>query len=401
MKVGFFLSSESSGGGYNQNLSFVSALKNKKFDNCQFIILTDNYDLVEFLKDNNINFLYFKKSFSRLFFLRLFNYFFFKKVFKKLNIKNPFHSFLLTNNVNFLIFNSPSYYINFSEEINYACSIWNTEIRTFNNFVEFVGDNFYYQDNLIKKIVDKAFKIIVFSNKNKEDLLRYYCCNQDKIITQSLIPYLPTIYKQKKNIINFQSLFLKLDLDPSKKWIFYPAQFWSHKNHKYIIDTLKFLDSSEHNNINFVFTGKDKGNLNYIKTLISRNKFDNRIKIFSYLKDEQIISIYKNCFAVAIPTYVGRSSLPLLESLFFKKIIFYSKDILDSNFHDKIQEIDLENPEDFSNKIKDCIKSNLFNKSREYLRNFYFDICSEERLFYNYSEVIRKYIYLSEKWTEK
>ena len=199
MRVGFFLSSESSGGGFNQNLSFILTLKNKQFDNCNFIFLTDNYKLVIFLKDKNIDFLYFKKTFLRSFFLRLFNFLFFKKVLKKLNIKNPFHSFLLSNNIDFLIFNSPSYYVNYSEEINYSCSIWNTEIRTFNNFIEFIGDNFHYQDNLIKKIVDKAFRILVFSKKNKEDLLKYYLCNQDKIITQSLIPYLPTIYNQKKN----------------------------------------------------------------------------------------------------------------------------------------------------------------------------------------------------------
>jgi glycosyltransferase involved in cell wall biosynthesis len=401
MRVGFFLSSESSGGGFNQNLSFILALKNKQFDNCNFIFLTDNYNLVIFLKDQNIDFLYFKKSFLRSFFLRLSNNLFFKKILKKLNIKNPFHSFLLSNNIDFLIFNSPSYYVNYSEEINYACSIWNTEIRTFNNFIEFISDNFHYQDNLIKKIVDKAFRILVFSKKNKEDLLKYYLCNQDKIIIQSLIPYLPTIYNKKKNQIDFHDLFLKLDLDTSKKWFFYPAQFWSHKNHRYVIDSLKFLDGQEHNDINFIFTGNDKGNLNYIKMLIKKNKVENRIKIFSYLKDEEIIAIYKNCFAVVIPTYVGRSSLPLLESLFFKKIIFYSKDILDYNFHDKIHAIDLNNPQDLSNKIKDCIKMNLSNKSRENLRNLYVDICSQEHLFKNYSEIIEQYIYLRKRWQDK
>lgn len=401
MRVGLFLSSESSGGGFNQNLSFILTLENKQFDDCNFIFLTDNYNLVIFLKNKNIDFLYFKKTFLRSFFLRLFNLLFFKKILKKLNIKNPFHSFLLSNNIDFLIFNSPSYYVNYSEEINYACSIWNTEIRTINNFKEFIGDNFDYQDNLIKKIIDKAFRVLVFSNKNKEDLLKYYRCNQDKIITQSLIPYLPTIYNQKKNLINFQDLFLKLNFDTSKKWFFYPAQFWSHKNHKYVIDALKFLDEPEYNDINFVFTGNDKGNLNYIKMLISSNKIENRIKILSYLKDEEIIAIYKNCFAVVIPTYVGRSSLPLLESLFFKKIIFYSKDILDYNFHDKIHAIDLNNPQDFSNKIKDCIKMNLSKKSRENLRNFYDDICSQEHLFKNYSEIIKQFIYLRKRWEDK
>ena len=54
-------------------------------------------------------------------------------------------------------------------------------------------------------------------------------------------------------------------------------------------------------------------------------KLEKNIKILGHINDEELISIYKYCDAVIIPTYLGRSSLPLLESLYFNKKIYYSK----------------------------------------------------------------------------
>ena len=69
-----------------------------------------------------------------------------------------------------------------------------------------------------------------------------------------------------------------------------------------------------------------------------------------------MISIYKNCHAVLMPTLIGRSSLPLLESLFFKKKIFIQKNILDDNLKKYVEEFDLDNPEDLSKKFKIFLK---------------------------------------------
>ena len=58
----------------------------------------------------------------------------------------------------------------------------------------------------------------------------------------------------------------------------------------------------------FVFCGFDKGNLKYIKKLIEDRKLQNYFKIFNYLSDLELISLYLKCFAVLMPTYVGHSN---------------------------------------------------------------------------------------------
>mgnify|MGYP001310638258 CR=1 FL=1 len=87
-------------------------------------------------------------------------------------------------------------------------------------------------------------------------------------------------------------IYQKLELDVSKKWIFYPSEFIPHKNHIYIIDTLNFLNDEKYKNINFVFTGSDGGNLSYIKKMIKLNNLNNRVKIFNYLENNLLENMY-------------------------------------------------------------------------------------------------------------
>jgi len=73
------------------------------------------------------------------------------------------------------------------------------------------------------------------------------------------------------------------------------------------------------------------------------NKFNltNQITFFEYLNDEDIKNLYKNCKALVMPSLVGYSSLPLYEAFYFEKLVFYSKDLLDTSLQNFLNEIDL------------------------------------------------------------
>jgi glycosyltransferase involved in cell wall biosynthesis len=397
MKIAFFVQSNPIGGGYHQTINFINYINKIKFKNHNIVVIIENNFYIEALKKNNIEYLLFKKNYLTEFVLKIFNLDFVKKVSKKIKLYNPFKKFLINKKIDLIIFNSPSNYILYCEDFNYIANIWNTELRRFNNFPEFLNGGFDYQEKIIESITKYAFKILVFSNANKDDLVKYYNCFSDKIVIQNLIPYLPSLYESKKNLINYNHLFDALNLDKKKKWIFYPAQFWPHKNHAYIIEAVNFLIKKKNLEINFLFTGNDQGNLKYIKFLINQNNLENRIKVLNYLDDHQIISIYLNCFSVCMPTYVGRSSLPLLESFYFKKNIFYSQNVLDEMFKKYVIQCDLNNPEDLANKIIDFDKGKKsFDQEEAYQEH-----CSEIKLINNYYKLINEYDYFLKRWASK
>ena len=393
MKTGFFLASVSSGGGFYQTVNFALSINKLAKDN-DIHFITDNSKIKKILEQNNIPSLYFKKTLLKTFIFRLINIKFIKKFFNKFSIKNPLEKFLIDNKIDFLIFNSPSIYILYSEKINYVSSIWNSEIKTFKEFKEFLKGNYDYQNNIIQSIVNYAFKVVVFTEKNKKDLISYYNCVSNKIVTQNLIPLFPKIFEANKDKLNYDDIYKRFELNEAKQWFFYPAEFIPHKNHIYILDALNFLNEEKSKNINFVFTGSDGGNLSYIKKMVKDNNLGNRVKIFDYLEDNQIISLYKNCSAVVMPTYVGRSSLPLLESLFFNKKIFYAKDILDDELKKYVNEFDLNEPKDLAEKLK------LFDKNSNEIntKQIYKTICSEENLLNNYKKIIDEFKYIRKRW---
>jgi glycosyltransferase involved in cell wall biosynthesis len=119
------------------------------------------------------------------------------------------------------------------------------------------------------------------------------------------------------------------DLTKNKKYIFYPAQFWPHKNHVYLLESLKKYNENKAEKFFLIFTGHDKGNLKFIKNKINNLGIMNEVIIFNYISEEEICYLYKHCFAVAFPSLVGSQSLPLFESFFFQKPIMYNEKILD------------------------------------------------------------------------
>ena len=67
-------------------------------------------------------------------------------------------------------------------------------------------------------------------------------------------------------------------------------------------------------NINFVFCGKDKGNLMNIKKKISDFKIENNIQIFNYVSENNLLKLYTHCKALVMPTFFGPTNIPPVEA---------------------------------------------------------------------------------------
>ena len=124
----------------------------------------------------------------------------------------------------------------------YVIVFYELQHLKYNFFPEYKAyHNFDLREIIIKNFLSNAFKIITCVNKDKVLLEKYYNAQEDKIMIQPFVSRLPLIYEETVNKDDFQNYKKKLNLDTEKKILFYPAQFWPHKNHKYIIDALDEL----------------------------------------------------------------------------------------------------------------------------------------------------------------
>lgn len=102
----------------------------------------------------------------------------------------------------------------------------------------------------------------------------------------------------------------------AQNYIFYPAQFWPHKNHISIIDAFSIAKES-FTNLKLVFTGSDKGNLNYVKKYSQKLNLSNHVLYLGFVDTDVVNQLYANAFAMVFGSCIGPDNIPPLEAMVF------------------------------------------------------------------------------------
>ena len=390
MKIAFFVDSSSVGGGYYQMMSFVNLAKEIKLEKHSIVFITRNKIIFELLNKSGVKNYFFKPSLLKKINFMLLRSRFIIKIFELINYYNPFYQFIKKNKIDYVIFNEPSYFTLYCKHLNFISYIFNTEIDEVSHFSEFKNGIYERQKKIISFSVNYAKKIFVFTETNKIDLIKRYNCDSSKILIQNLIPYIPEIYQNNIDV-DYKKIFrTKFALSQNKKFLFYPAQFWEHKNHMLIIEMVKYLKKNKFDEISIIFSGDDRGNFSKIKTIVEKEGLDSYVNFLGKISELELIAMYKHCDYVIIPTFIGRCSLPLLESLYFKKIIFYNKDILDNSLLEYVIGIDPKNAKETYLKIKkNILDKNIQEIESKNLSGVYEQLCDKKKFINNFQNLLK------------
>ena len=390
------------GGAFHENILLTDVFKS--FDDSRYNILyiISNKKVEKILKQKNLNTIFFKKNLIFRIQNFLYKFKFFKFILDKFRIQNNFEKFVQKNNIDLLIFNNPSEMSLLAYNLMYVIVFYELQHLKYNFFPEYKAyHNFDLREIIINNFLSKAFKIITCVNKDKKLLEKYYNAQEDKIIIKPFVSRLPLIYEQTVNKKDFQNYKKKLKLDNDKKILFYPAQFWPHKNHKYIIDAMgEVVNRYKKKDYHVVFCGYDKFNqLKFLKNKIKEKRLSDYFTFFDYLEDNEIIALYLNCHALVMPTFVGHYSLPLFESFYFKIPAFFTKDLLDDNLRKFAFEIDTKKPDDLATKLMNINNDDgNLDKIMDEAHNFYKNFCSLEKIKKTYTEIFDEVLYFKSIW---
>lgn len=124
------------------------------------------------------------------------------------------------------------------------------------------------------------------------------------------IPHIKVLPFATPDYKNMQPNYVKTP----EKYIFYPAQFWMHKNHKNLLDAISLLKESVPD-IHLVLAGSEKNSLQKIKKIIKNNELEKNVTILGFVSDEQVMYLYQNAIALVMPTYFGPTNIPPLEAM--------------------------------------------------------------------------------------
>ena len=315
MKIGIYLGeglpNARAGGGFTLQATLLDEL-NKVHCSHQFILFYYGTKTPHETENKNLCYISLQKYESKE------KDFLLKKMWLKIvrscwgfKIKKKYTSLLnlavLENNVDLMWFMTPAYeYV----EVPYLYTVWDLQHRrqTFFPEVSVTGSTFEEREKHYQSIIPKATYVITGNQVAKEEVIRFYGIPDERVKTLefptpnfALVPY--------KNEINVVQKFC---LNPP--YLFYPAQFWPHKNHMGILHAVKKLKEQHNLYFSIVFTGADKGNLYYIKEQVDKLRLKRQIFFLGFISIEELVALYKNAFALIYPSFFGPNNLPPLEA---------------------------------------------------------------------------------------
>lgn len=300
------------GGGFQQPLNDLLWLRDWAAKSGNEIVVYSPYPkTLEILKDFNVTARLLK--FGALDYLFLFLKYCrpFDLVQIALRLKSPFERALIRNGIDVVHFTSTSKRHLLLYELPFIITIFDgchrdapefPEVRTFGEFER--------REILFGLASTKAAVVIVNAPELIDDLCRRYAMERDRAVC---IPFSPSAYvgQSAPDAAADAAVLTKYGLEPG--YLFYPAQFWPHKNH---ITLLAALASLRERGITerLVLCGSDRGGRDKIDASIRSYGLSDQISIIGFVESTELGALYRGAAALVMPSYFGPTNLPPLEA---------------------------------------------------------------------------------------
>jgi glycosyltransferase involved in cell wall biosynthesis len=182
----------------------------------------------------------------------------------------------------------------------YIVTIWDLGHRDLPELPEmFSNREFEYREWRIQNIAKKAAYVIVDSEVTKSNLVLLYGLKSERIVS---IPFVTKIQ-------NFQKA------EERGSFAFYPAHFWSHKNHSILLYSIQNLLEQNIKPRQLVLTGLDRGSKPFIDKLVRELDIQDYVKYIGFVSRNELEELYKKAAVTVMPSLLGPTNLPPLESL--------------------------------------------------------------------------------------
>ena len=357
MKIAFILENQINvGGGFTMSNDLINlAIQCCKDQDIEFLVYNFNPNNSKLLKKNNINFKNVRENFLDKLFVAINDCLPGSIIQRKIRYISFFERNLLKDNVDLVFFTLPSSKIFFLQKLNFVLTVMDLCHQDYPEFSEVSSFNtFELRQKVLNYAIPKSVFTIVESEALKRKVNFFFKKQLDKIIP------IPNTFSSFLN-----DNFKKYDVSIFKSnYLFYPAQYWEHKNHIRILEALKLL--KEQNIIkNVVFCGSDRGNKNFILKKIKEFKLENQVEVLGFVPTNDLYNLYLNCTAVLMPTYFGPTNIPPLDAWYLKKPIIYSKHLEEQTKNGALY-FDPDSPEELAKCILEIENPNKFH---ELIRN--------------------------------
>jgi glycosyltransferase involved in cell wall biosynthesis len=183
------------------------------------------------------------------------------------------------------------------------------------------------REYLYTNVCRYATFVIVDSDVGKEDLLRFYghLIDEDRV---RILPYhSPVVRQPQPRPDDLARVAAKHRLP--KRYFFYPAQFWRHKNHALILQAQRIVADQAGEKIPVVFCGSYADyaralNFKEVWSLAAGLGLANDVRYLGPVPDEDMPALYTLSAGLVMPTFFGPTNIPPLEAWHFGRPVITS-----------------------------------------------------------------------------
>lgn len=311
MILGIYLDSKGNHGGVHQySLALLNALKTFPKDKYNVVAICATKEWYDFCKRNEVECYYTEAVIAKE------NVFQFIGAFLKVLIKGVDILEVKQRKINCVFF--PSVSPNMILVKSSICAIHDLMHRYEHKYPE-VSSLYQYilRDILFRIIANKSLVVLVDSELSKLQVQECYLHGKcdERIVP---LPFIAPDY-----IYTINGSFEKRELDEwietsskiPKKYFFYPAQFWKHKNHIALLRGIE-IAKREYPDIHIVFVGSKKNAYDSILRFIREHNLKDNITILGYVSNYSMVQLYKNAQALFMASCFGPTNIPQLEAFY-------------------------------------------------------------------------------------
>jgi glycosyltransferase involved in cell wall biosynthesis len=198
-----------------------------------------------------------------------------------------------------------------THRIPYITTVWDLEHRLQPYFPEInAGVRWDIREYLNSLDLQRATFVVTGTKAGKAEIERFYQVSPERI---RVIPFATPQLNQIGNLPDRETVMNKYQLPD--RYLFYPAQFWPHKNHINLLLALKLLRDKFNLDLSLVLTGSDPdGRLTYLQSTIAELGLTDRVKILGFVSQAELVVLYQNAFALTFVSFFGPDNIPPLEA---------------------------------------------------------------------------------------
>jgi glycosyltransferase involved in cell wall biosynthesis len=157
-----------------------------------------------------------------------------------------------------------------------------------------------------------ATLVLADSEVGREDIVRLYGRDEGSV---KVLPYPPPV-TGRAGTDEIRQLKKRFGLP--ERYLFYPAQFWPHKNHERLVRAFA-VAQKQIPGMTIVFTGASEGALRQqtfarLKEIVAELNLGSRVLFLGYVADDDLVTLFSGAHALVMPTFFGPTNIPVLEA---------------------------------------------------------------------------------------